>query len=86
MLRLDQRPAYEDDHSAAEAHEFWTMVRRLPTRQAQVLALHYVEDRPVRDIAELLGIAEGTVKASMHQARERLGRKLETEGWVPDGV
>ena len=37
-------------------------VRSLPARQAQVVALHYLEDRPVAEIAERLGTAEGAVR------------------------
>ncbi len=38
---------------------FWTAVRRLPGRQAQVVALHYLEDRSVADIAAVLDISPG---------------------------
>jgi RNA polymerase sigma-70 factor (sigma-E family) len=54
----------------------WRAVRALPRRQAQVVALHYVDDRPVADIAAVLGCAEGTVKAHLHQARRSLARTL----------
>lgn len=56
----------------SEAAEFWSAVRALPRRQCQVLALYYVEDRPVSDVAEILGVAEGTVRAALHQGRENL--------------
>ena len=54
----------------------WRAVRALPRRQAQVVALHYVDDRAVADIAAILGCAEGTVKAHLHQARQSLARTL----------
>jgi len=54
----------------------WRAVRALPPRQAQVVALHYVDDRAVADIATILGCAEGTVKAHLHQARQSLARTL----------
>jgi RNA polymerase sigma-70 factor (ECF subfamily) len=54
----------------------WRAVRALPRRQAQVVALHYIDDRPVADIAAILGCAEGTVKAHLHQARQTLSRTL----------
>jgi outer membrane protein assembly factor BamB len=41
-------------------------VRSLPRRQAQVVALHYLGDLPVAEIARVLGCAEGTVKAHLH--------------------
>jgi RNA polymerase sigma-70 factor (ECF subfamily) len=58
------------------AHEFWAAVRALPAGQAQVVALHYVEDRSVDDIAELLGVAPGTVKTQLFRARRALAQRL----------
>jgi RNA polymerase sigma-70 factor, ECF subfamily len=54
-------------------------VRALPRRQAQVVALHYLEDRPVAEIADALGIASGTVKKHLHDGRRELARRLELE-------
>ena len=56
--------------------EFWEHVRRLSTRQAQVIALHYLEDRSVAEIAEILGTAPGTIKAQLHTARTSLAGLL----------
>jgi RNA polymerase sigma-70 factor (ECF subfamily) len=50
-------------------------VRALPRQQAAVLALHYYEDLPIADIAGVLGLAEGTVKAHLHKGREALRRR-----------
>jgi RNA polymerase sigma-70 factor (ECF subfamily) len=68
--------------AGVEFEAFWGEVRNLPKRQAQVVALHYVEDLPVAEIAVMLGIAEGTVKALLHQARQRLERQLVAKGWI----
>jgi len=64
---------------SAEDAEFWRAVRSLPRRQAQVVALHYLEDRPVAEIAEILGTAEGTVKKHLHDGRRTLARRLALE-------
>jgi RNA polymerase sigma-70 factor (ECF subfamily) len=42
--------------------DFWRAVQSLPRRQAQVVALHYLEDLSVVEVARVLGCAEGTVK------------------------
>jgi RNA polymerase sigma-70 factor (ECF subfamily) len=54
----------------------WAAVRRLPDRQAQVIALYYLEDRSVTETAAILECAEGTVKAHLHKARLALARSL----------
>ena len=65
----------------AEHEAFWAEVRRLPRRQSQVIALRYVEDLSTKQIAEVLEIADGTVRALLTQARERLAGQLEAKGW-----
>lgn len=51
---------------------FWEAVRLLPARQAQAVALFYADDLPVADVAQVMDCAQGTVKAHLHAARERL--------------
>ena len=58
---------------------FWAAVRALPRRQAQCIALHYLEDRAAGDIAEVLGIAEATVRVHLHAGRAALAATLEEE-------
>jgi len=57
--------------------DFWSAVRALPRRQAQCVALHYLEDRAVADIAEVLGIAPSTVRVHLHAARSTLAERLD---------
>ena len=54
-------------------------MRALPRRQAQVVALFYVDDRSVADIALVLECAEGTVKAHLHKARGALAVALDPD-------
>lgn len=61
-----------------DATAFWSAVRQLPRRQAQVVALHYLEDRSVEDIAEILDCAPSTVKVHLHRARRTLSERLRT--------
>ncbi|HEY7068763.1 MAG TPA: sigma-70 family RNA polymerase sigma factor [Acidimicrobiales bacterium] len=60
-------------------HEFWDAVRALPGRQAQAIALHYLEDRSVAEIAEVLGCAAATVKVHLHRGRRALADALAPE-------
>ena len=75
LRRLHQRPSDEVVLEPADA-EFWGALRTLPARQAQTLALHYLEDRPLAEIATILEMAEGTVKSHMHRGRQALARHL----------
>lgn len=59
---------------------FWRTVRSLPKRQAQALALHYLEDRAVDEIADILGCSPSTVKVHLHKGRASLARKLGETG------
>ena len=54
-------------------------VRSLPDRQRAVVALYYLEDRSVDDIASTLDIARGTVKATLASAKRNLRRLLDEE-------
>jgi RNA polymerase sigma-70 factor (sigma-E family) len=62
-----------------EDAEFWRAVRSLPRRQAQAIALHYLEDMSVAEVARILGTAEGTVKKHLFEGRKALARLLELE-------
>lgn len=59
--------------------EFWAAIRSLPRRQAQVVALFYLEDRPVAEIAEILDVTLGTVKRHLHDGRKALARRLRVQ-------
>lgn len=60
----------------AEAEAFWEQVRRLPKRQCQAIALFYLEDRSVSDIAEILECSPNTVKVHLHKGRAHLAERL----------
>jgi RNA polymerase sigma-70 factor (ECF subfamily) len=75
LARLKAPGRYLPELPADDA-AFWKTVRSLPRRQAQSLALHYLEDRPVAEISEILGCSESTVKVHLHKGRTALARKL----------
>jgi len=55
----------------------WQQVRALPPRQAQAIALAYVEDLPLERVATILGCAETTVKTHLSRGRQALARAIE---------
>ena len=54
-------------------------LRQLPEAQRAVLALHYLADQPVAEIADLLHVPEGTVKSRLMRGREALAGLLSEE-------
>jgi RNA polymerase sigma factor (sigma-70 family) len=84
MKTLTRLAGFRNEHSVlpslpGEAEEFWATVRKLPKRQAQVIALHYLDDLPVTEIAEILECSRNTVKVHLHKGRKRLADKLGVE-------
>ncbi len=75
LMRLGNRPEAPHELQPRD-EEFWAAVRGLPDRQALALALHYVEDLPVAEIAEILECAEGTAKSLLHRGRKALADQL----------
>jgi RNA polymerase sigma-70 factor (ECF subfamily) len=62
-----------------DADEFWSLVRELPRRQRAAVALYYLEDWSIADIAAELGCAPNTAKAHLFKGRRTLARLLGTE-------
>lgn len=75
LLRLGSQPSEHD--LSIDAEEFWAAVRRLPRRQSQVVALHYLDELTVDEIAVLLDMAPSTVRVQLHNARKRLAVQLQ---------
>lgn len=55
-------------------------VGQLPASQRAAVALFYLEDRPVTEVAEVLSCSEVTAKVHLHRARKRLAELLDIEG------
>ena len=51
-------------------------IRRLPASQRAAIVLHYYEDRPVAEVAAILGCAEATARVHLHHGRNRLRQLL----------
>jgi RNA polymerase sigma factor (sigma-70 family) len=51
-------------------------LRELPDRQRTAVFLHYYADLPYEEVATLLGVAPGTVAASLNAARATLRRRI----------
>lgn len=73
----------EEADSVAERVAGADLVRRalerLDADKRAILVLHHVQDLPISEIAEVLGVPAGTVKWRLHAARAALERAVEEE-------
>ena len=60
----------------AETEGVWRTVRKLPTRQAQAIALYYLDGLTVAETADVMECAPNTVKVHLHQARKALATRF----------
>lgn len=79
LIRSGTSPGSVPD-LAGESESFWSEVRKLPRRQAQVVALFYGYSMSVAEVAETLEMAEGTVKIHLHRGRKTLAAKFGVSG------
>jgi RNA polymerase sigma-70 factor (ECF subfamily) len=61
-------------------------LQRLPKPQRQAIALHYLLDMPVHEIAATTGVPVGTIKARLSRARTALARLLDDHDEEISGV
>jgi RNA polymerase sigma-70 factor (ECF subfamily) len=54
-------------------------ITTLPPRQREAVVLRYLADLPLADVAEAMGCAVGTVKATLHHALRALRVELEED-------
>lgn len=57
--------------------ELWAALAALPRRQREAVALRYVADLSEAQVADCMGVAEGTASATLTAARRRLAAELE---------
>src|SRR5680860_484438 len=75
--RLLRRFRHED--VPGPTGELWLLVAELPTRQRTAVLLRHVGQLTEREIAEVMGIARGTVSSTLRTAHERLGAVIDNE-------
>ncbi len=60
-------------------HEVWAAVAALPRREREAIALRYLADLTEPQIAEVMGVAVGTVGATLTAARRKLAVALQLD-------
>jgi RNA polymerase sigma-70 factor (ECF subfamily) len=64
-------PAVATDDAALRRH-----IEALPDNQRQAITLYYLDERPVSEVAEMMGLPANTVKTHLHRARASLAAVL----------
>ena len=59
-------------HPVEADDRWWRAVGDLPDRERAAVTLHYVDDLSVAEVAGVLEVTPGTVKASLSHARQKL--------------
>jgi RNA polymerase sigma-70 factor (ECF subfamily) len=77
LVRLRRKPVALT-YSMEGNSRLWNAVHDLPSRQRTALALYYLGELRVADVAAAMKVSEGTVKGYLDRARETLRKKLET--------
>ncbi len=88
----DEEPLDPPDHSpsvlermeqAEQSRDLEGALGQLPESDREVLSLYYVQRKKTREIAEVLGVAPGTIMARLFRAREKLRRMMTPAEVVP---
>jgi RNA polymerase sigma-70 factor (sigma-E family) len=76
LLRLASTPTSYPGLDIEARLDLWREVRRLPHRQAQAVALVYLDGMSRREVAEVLGCSDETVKTHLSRAKQTLAKRL----------
>ncbi len=79
LRSLSSRRDIEADEIPAADAAVWAAVRKLPRRQAQVVALTYLDELSAAEVGDVLGCGEGTVRTHLRRARLALRGSLGDE-------
>jgi RNA polymerase sigma factor (sigma-70 family) len=79
---LDYLAAPSDPEPSEQLEALRSAIDRLPTKQRQVVLMHYLEETSVKEVATLLSTSPKTVEGRLYQARRALRRML--DGKVPE--
>lgn len=77
MISTEVDEGYERMHEAQRKTALQQCMQRLKGSQRQVLVLAHEHELPGREIAEIMGMPEGTVKSALHYAKGLVRKCLE---------
>lgn len=76
----DEIKSYSEEYFDGNDIEkkLWLEINKLPTKQKEIFILRYKDEIKFKEIAKILGVAEGTVKSSFNIAKNKLINKINT--------
>jgi RNA polymerase sigma-70 factor (ECF subfamily) len=77
--QMDGRMPEEIASQNEIARQLWLAVESLPEKHRLPIVLRYGQNLPIREIANLLDMKEGTVHSRLHNAQKKLARLLELD-------
>ena len=69
-------PGSSETDEAFRYEALYRAIAQLSPTERNAILLHYMEDRPIAEIAQIMNVAEGTVKSALSRARTHLKIKL----------
>ena len=80
LVRLAPASPEEAVIGSERDRALWQLVRGLGEKQRLPLVLRYVHGLPVSEIAQILGLSEGTVHSRLHYATRKLQQRMDADG------
>ncbi|MGH2819257.1 MAG: RNA polymerase sigma factor, partial [Actinomycetota bacterium] len=78
---IDPTPSPVSQVIVGEARDaVWQSVAELPPAQREVVALRYLKDFSIEEVARITNRTRGAVRILLHRARSRLRKTLERKG------
>ena len=72
-------PAPDDFSRMDEEERVLGAVHQLPAEFKETVLLHYYQGFSIKEIAAMLGVAEGTISSRLNRARKRLEKSLKED-------
>lgn len=76
---LEQSVSAVDPEPDPQLDALRQAIARLPSKQREVVLMHYLEETSVKEVAALLSVSAKTVEGRLYQARRHLRRLLDGE-------
>lgn len=71
--------APNDHHSTELHHDIMEAMKTLNDAERTAVLLFYLEDRPLKEVARITGRPEGSTKASLHRAKQKMANFFKSQ-------